>query len=160
MQTVRQRVFINGDSDGVGVVALQLLKHYGHHVSVVCSAPNVPKFTQLVDAGGGEVIDHTHEPDWAARLAGEGKEYDVLLDTVGTDEAEAQCVKLLKRGGKYLSLRPLVLDLIHEHGPFMVRHVCVCRCSCRAVRLTARYTTHTTHAHDTHDTHDTTYRVR
>lgn len=117
--TDRQRVFINGDSDGVGVIALQLLKHYGHHASAVCSAPNVPKFTQLIDAGGGEVIDHTREPDWAARLAGEGKEYDVLLDTVGTDEAEAQCVKLLKRGGKYLSLRPLVLDLIHEHGPFM-----------------------------------------
>jgi NADPH:quinone reductase-like Zn-dependent oxidoreductase len=117
-------VFINGDSDGVGAIALQLLKHYGHHVTIVCSSANAPKFTrELVDAAAGEVIDSAREPDWLKRLADQGTEYDVLLDTVGSDEAEAECLKLIKRGGKYLSLRPLVLDHIHEHGPFMVRRL-------------------------------------
>jgi NADPH:quinone reductase-like Zn-dependent oxidoreductase len=87
-----QRVLIYGASGSVGVFAVQLAKHFGAHVTAVCSTANLDMVRSL---GADEVVDYTREDFSSA-----GRVYDVILDTVGKS-GFSRSLKSLKRGGSY-----------------------------------------------------------
>jgi NADPH:quinone reductase-like Zn-dependent oxidoreductase len=88
-----QRVLVYGASGSVGVFAVQLAKHYGAHVTGVCSTANLDLVRSL---GADEVVDYTREDFSKA-----GRVYDVIFDTVGKS-GFSRSLKALKRGGAYV----------------------------------------------------------
>jgi NADPH:quinone reductase-like Zn-dependent oxidoreductase len=88
-----QRVLIYGASGSVGVFAVQLAKHFGAHVTAVCSTANLDLVKSL---GADEVVDYTREDFSKA-----GRVYDIVFDTVGKS-GFSRSLKSLKRGGSYV----------------------------------------------------------
>ncbi|MBI4658832.1 MAG: NAD(P)-dependent alcohol dehydrogenase [Verrucomicrobia bacterium] len=88
-----QKVLIYGASGSVGVFAVQLAKHFGAHVTGVCSTANLDLVKSL---GADEVVDYTKED-----FSGAGRIYDVVFDTVGKS-GWSRSLKALKRGGCYV----------------------------------------------------------
>lgn len=88
-----ERVLIHGASGSLGVFAVQLAKHFGAHVSAVCSGANVDLVRSL---GADETIDYTAQ-DFTDR----GPVYDVIVDVLGK-AGFPRSVRALKRGGRYL----------------------------------------------------------
>jgi NADPH:quinone reductase-like Zn-dependent oxidoreductase len=88
-----QKVLIYGASGSVGTFAVQLAKHFGAHVTAVCSAANLELVKSL---GADEVVDYTREDFSRA-----GRVYDIVFDTVGKSEF-SRSLKSLKRGGFYV----------------------------------------------------------
>lgn len=86
-----KRVLVNGASGNVGVFAVQIARHFGAHVTAVCSAANAELVRSL---GADEVIDY-QTADFAA---GEPR-FDLILDTAGT-APYARVKPILVRGGK------------------------------------------------------------
>jgi len=70
-----ERVLVQGASGGVGVFAVQLARHFGAHVTGVCSTANMELVRSL---GADAVVDYT-TTDFTAGAA----RYDLILDTVG-----------------------------------------------------------------------------
>jgi NADPH:quinone reductase-like Zn-dependent oxidoreductase len=90
------RLLVYGASGSVGTYAVQLARHFGAHVTGVCSSANVDLVRSL---GAGQVVDYTQED-----FAKTGETYDVILDAVGkTTEASAK--DALRRGGRFLSVK-------------------------------------------------------
>jgi NADPH:quinone reductase-like Zn-dependent oxidoreductase len=87
-----QKVLVRGASGSVGVFAVQLAKHFGAHVTGVCSTTNLELVKSL---GADEVVDYTKEDFSSA-----GRMYDVIFDTVGA--VSAHTLRALKRGGCYV----------------------------------------------------------
>lgn len=85
-----KRVLIYGASGSVGVFAVQLAKHFGAHVTAVCSGANVEMVRGL---GADAVVDYTRE-DFSAG----GAVYDIIIDCVGYSGL-ARALRALKRGG-------------------------------------------------------------
>jgi NADPH:quinone reductase-like Zn-dependent oxidoreductase len=88
-----QKVLIYGASGSVGVFAVQLAKHFGAHVTGVCSTANLDLVKSL---GADEVVDYTREDFSKA-----GRVYDIVFDTVGKS-GFSRSLKSLKRGGCYV----------------------------------------------------------
>ena len=88
-----ERVLIHGASGSLGVFAVQLAKHFGAHVTAVCSGRNADLVRSL---GADEVIDYT-----AQDFIGGGQVYDVIMDVLGKAEFP-RSVRALKPGGRYL----------------------------------------------------------
>src|ERR1700730_9405876 len=88
-----QKVLIYGASGSVGVFAIQLAKHFGAHVTGVCSTANLELVKSL---GADEVVDYTREDFSRA-----GRVYDMVFDTVGKS-GFSRSLKSLKRGGFYV----------------------------------------------------------
>jgi 2-desacetyl-2-hydroxyethyl bacteriochlorophyllide A dehydrogenase len=88
-----QKVLIYGASGSVGIFAVQLAKHFGAHVTGVCSTANLEMVKSL---GADEVVDYTRDDFSRA-----GRVYDVIVDTVGKS-GFARSMKSLKRGGSYV----------------------------------------------------------
>lgn len=70
-----ERILINGASGAVGSAAVQLARHFGAHVTGVCSAANASLARSL---GVNDVIDYT-----TTDFASSGARWDIILDTVG-----------------------------------------------------------------------------
>jgi NADPH:quinone reductase-like Zn-dependent oxidoreductase len=88
-----QKVLIYGASGSVGTFAVQLAKHFGAHVTGVCSTANLDLVKSL---GADEVVDYTRED-----LSRAGRVYDIVFDTVGKS-GFSRSLKSLKRGGFYV----------------------------------------------------------
>lgn len=90
-----QKVFIQAGSGGVGTIAIQLAKHLGAFVATTTSTGNVP----WVKALGADVVIDYRKQDFATEL----RDYDVVLNSLGSDELE-KSLRVLKPGGHLLSI--------------------------------------------------------
>ena len=88
-----ERVLIHGASGSLGVFAVQLAKHFGAHVTAVCSGGNAELVRSL---GADEVIDYT-----ARDFIDDGPVYDVIMDVLGK-AGFPRSVRALKPAGRYL----------------------------------------------------------
>jgi len=104
-----QHVLIYGASGSVGTAAVQLAKHFGAHVTGVCSTANLDLVKSL---GADEVIDYTKDDFSKA-----GRIYDIIQDTVGKTHF-ARSVRALKRDGVYIDAGP---GLSHLFGGLWAR---------------------------------------
>jgi len=102
------RVLIYGASGSVGTYAVQLAKHYGAHVTGVCSSSNLDLVRSI---GAEEVIDYTKED-----FRKNGETYDVVFDTVRKLK-KSGCKRSLGENGIFISSFSLTResneDLIH-----------------------------------------------
>lgn len=69
-----QRIVIYGASGSLGTAAVQLAKHFGAHVTAVCSTRNVELVRSL---GADEVVDYLTED-----FTKNGQTYDAIIDAV------------------------------------------------------------------------------
>ena len=88
-----ERVLINGASGAVGTAAVQLAKHFGAHVTGVCSGANTDLVRSL---SADKVIDYTTED-----FARSGTRWDIILDTVGNANL-SRCRNALNAKGRLL----------------------------------------------------------
>ncbi|MDQ8698561.1 NAD(P)-dependent alcohol dehydrogenase [Hyphomicrobium sp. LHD-15] len=88
-----ERVLVNGASGAVGSAAVQLARHFGAHVTGVCSAANANLARAL---GADAVIDYK-----AADFARSGTRWDIILDTVG-NVSFVRCRNALNKNGRLL----------------------------------------------------------
>ncbi len=88
-----ERVLIVGASGSVGSAAVVLAKHFGAHVTGVCSAANAGLVRGL---GADEVIDYARTD-----FANAGVRYDIILNCNG-DVSFSQCEPVLNEGGRLL----------------------------------------------------------
>jgi NADPH:quinone reductase-like Zn-dependent oxidoreductase len=92
-----QKILILGASGSIGLVAVQLARNMGAHVTAVCSTRNIALVQSL---GAHEVIDRTKTDFTRERSA-----YDVIFDTVGKSSF-GKCRDALKPHGIYLTTVP------------------------------------------------------
>lgn len=88
-----QKVLINGAGGGVGILALQILKAHGAHVTAVDSTR---KLDMLRSLGADEVTDFSQE-DFTQL----GIRYDLIVDVSGNHPFSA-CRRALKSDGRYV----------------------------------------------------------
>lgn len=88
-----ERVLVHGASGSLGVFAVQLARHFGAHVTAVCSGRNADLMRSL---GAEEVIDYT-----ARDFTDGGPTYDVIVDVLGK-AGFPRSLRGLKPGGRYL----------------------------------------------------------
>ena len=90
-----RRVLINGASGGIGTYMVQLAKHFGAHVTGVCSTRNL----ELVQSLGADlVIDYSKQP-----LDQVDQTYDLVIDNVG-NLSFASIQRLLSADGQRVVL--------------------------------------------------------
>ncbi len=88
-----ERVLVNGASGAVGSAAVQLARHFGAHVTGVCSSANADLVRAL---GADAVIDYT-----ATDFARSGTRWDIIFDTVG-NVSFVRCRNALNKNGRLL----------------------------------------------------------
>jgi NADPH:quinone reductase-like Zn-dependent oxidoreductase len=87
------KVLIIGASGTVGSAAVQLAKHFGAHVTGVCSTANLELVTSL---GADEVVDYSKED-----ALNTGATYDIILVAAGA-ASFPQCKNALTDNGRLL----------------------------------------------------------
>lgn len=92
-----QIVLIYGASGSVGSAAVQIAKAFGAEVTGVCSTPNLEWVQAL---GADHVIDYTQQ-----NFSKNGKDYDIIFDTVGKCSF-SDCRGALTARGIYLTTVP------------------------------------------------------
>jgi NADPH:quinone reductase-like Zn-dependent oxidoreductase len=105
-----QRVLINGASGSVGTSAVQIAKHYGAHVTGVCSSTNAALVKTL---GADEVINYKK-----TNPTNKESTYDLILDIVGNLNTE-DCEKMLKQNGKWIMVTASLQKMLQANLPFM-----------------------------------------
>ncbi len=90
-----QKVLIQAGSGGVGTIAIQLAKHLGAFVATTTSTGNV----HWVKSLGADVVIDYKKQNFAAEL----RDYDVVLNSLGSDELE-KSLQVLKPGGHLISI--------------------------------------------------------
>lgn len=88
------RVLVYGATGAIGSAAVQLLKHFGAHVTAVCATPYLDRVRAL---GPNRVVDYLRE-DFTAT----DERYDFVFDAVGKSSF-GQCRPLLNARGIYVS---------------------------------------------------------
>ncbi len=89
------RVLILGSSGGVGIFALQLVKHYGAHVTAVCSARNVEQTKKL---GADIVIDYN-----SVDVLNSNDKYDLIL-AINGNYPLLKSKRALSSNGRYVAV--------------------------------------------------------
>lgn len=89
------KIAINGASGGVGGFAIQIAKHFGAHVTAVCSGRNAEN---AYNFGADRVIDY-HKEDFTKE---EGA-YDIILGVNGYHPIR-DYERALKDGGRYIMI--------------------------------------------------------
>ena len=84
---------------GVGHIALQLLRELGSSATIAIDT-DARRRALAAELGAGEVIEGTGSVDAVRELTG-GRGADLVLDFVGTDQAHADSLAMLARGGTY-----------------------------------------------------------
>ena len=92
-----QSVLVNGAAGNIGVIAVQLAKHFGAEVTAVDSGD---KLETLQEVGADHVVDYTKED-----FRHSGKTYDVIFDLVFTSPY-ARTLRCVKPNGTYLLANP------------------------------------------------------
>lgn len=103
-----QTILINGASGSIGIVAVQLAKHFGAEVTAVCSGRNSDFVRSF---GADRVIDYTCEDLAAATGA-----FDVIFDAVGKSSYD-RCKAALKPNGIYLTTVPTLAIVMQMLRP-------------------------------------------
>lgn len=111
--TKGMRVLVIGASGGCGIFGVSIAKVLGAHVTGICSTRNVD-FVKKFDTD--KIVDYTSEEEMAALIA-EGKQFDIIYDTVSSfapedPNYEPSMAPLLKQGGKYVAINGHPLDWI------------------------------------------------
>jgi len=88
------RVLVNGATGAIGSAAVQLLKHFGAHVTAVCDKKNG---SLMMTIGADIVIDYNQD-DFTQK----GDKYHFIFDAVGKNTF-GKCKPLLEPGGAYIS---------------------------------------------------------
>ncbi len=90
-----QTVLMQGGAGGVGIIAIQLMKHIGAHVITTASAKNKEFLESL---GAEQVIDY-HDTDFSQVLSN----VDAVFDTIGGDTLK-KSYSVLKQGGRLVTI--------------------------------------------------------
>ena len=99
-----ERVLVIGAAGGVGVFAVQLARHFGAHVTAVCSAGSIDLVRSL---GAAAVVDRAAEDFTEAT-----HRYDVILDTIGVSDV-ARCRRVLTPQGRHVFLSFGLAEMLH-----------------------------------------------
>jgi len=103
-----KRILVYGASGSMGTAGVQLSKHFGAHVTAVCTTENVELVRSL---GADAVIDYLHED-----FTRNGETYQVVFDAVGKLSFR-RCKRSLTPGGVLVptdGFRNIVLWLLHK----------------------------------------------
>ncbi len=98
-----ERILINGGSGAVGVLAIQIAKHMGAHVTAVCSGRNAELMHEL---GADAVIDYQRTD-----IAQLSERFDLIMDTHG-NAPYARIRHLLTPGGRFLMVIGTLWEMI------------------------------------------------
>ncbi|CAN5731067.1 hypothetical protein BH23GEM6_BH23GEM6_16040 [soil metagenome] len=98
-----ESVLIVGASGCVGTAAVQLARHFGAHVTGVCSSGNAA----LVESVGADAIIAYDKHDFSTT----GARYDIIMDTTGT-VSFARARECLDRGGRFLAVAASLPDML------------------------------------------------
>ncbi len=92
--TPGQNVLVYGATGAIGSAAVQLLKHFGAHVTAVCNTKNIALVKHL---GADTVIDYQTEDFTKTEI-----KFEFIFDAVGKSSF-GQCKPLLTEKGIYIS---------------------------------------------------------